>query len=159
MYIFQADLWCDFCAAKWMDENLDSSPENEDDHYSYDSDDWPKEVGDLENETDCPSHCCRCHIPLACSLTSDGVEYVFEYVREHIQDMENQTPEERLAVVYLENKDNPEYYYANCPGYAVTADWVKEVECHGGLTEEQENLIERFWELVIEAESLQENNS
>ena len=147
MYIFNADTYCDACMAKWMDENAEFAPEDQDDEYSYDSDEWPKKVPDGE-KTDCPQHCGDCHIPLSYMLTSYGGDYVFEAIEEKIKEMEGMSPEERQKPVYIDN-DNPNYYYQNAPTYGVVADWVEEVQGYY-LTVEQQDLIDRFWELVGE---------
>ena len=33
-------------------------------------------------EQDYPAHCCRCHKPLDCTLTKDGVAYVIEALQQ-----------------------------------------------------------------------------
>lgn len=91
--IYQADCWCDSCAeldAKGTGD-IDTSDER-----SYDSDEYPKYMGDDE-ESDCPQHCgahgdCleAVELPsgrkigalLSTSLTSDGVEYVREAIKD-----------------------------------------------------------------------------
>ena len=97
-FMFQADLWCDSCGQA-IREDLDAEgkrPEDPEDEYSYDSDEYPKEVGD-PGESDSPSHCgageeCleaevlpsgrKISALLSTSLTSDGAEYVKEAVVE-----------------------------------------------------------------------------
>lgn len=91
--IYQADIWCTECA-NLIRERLRSegkAPEDENDNYSYDSDDFPKWAGDDE-ESDSPTHCGSHEdcvnaeiLPsgrkIGClmgSLTEDGVNYVRE---------------------------------------------------------------------------------
>ena len=57
-YIYQADLWCDDCGEA-IRERLTAegkAPDDPDDEYSYDSDNYPKSCGDDE-ESDSPQHC------------------------------------------------------------------------------------------------------
>lgn len=35
----------------------------------------------IDQETDSPSHCAYCNRPIDCSLTDDGVKYVYEAIR------------------------------------------------------------------------------
>lgn len=96
-YIYQADLWCDSCG-RAICERLDKegkTPDNPADERSYDSDDYPKYVGD-PGESDCPDHCASLEtcleaetLPsgtkigalLGTDLTSEGVEYVKEAIQ------------------------------------------------------------------------------
>ena len=60
------------------------------DGYAYDSDTYcsdclPDGADGLPlgaNETDSPSHCGDCGVPLHCQLTSDGVQYVRESIKD-----------------------------------------------------------------------------
>lgn len=97
-YIYCADLYCDSCGKDIM-ARLDKegkTPENPDDERSFDSDDYPKYVGD-PGESDSPSHCgshadCleaevlpsgdKIGCLLSTELTQDGVEYVREAIKD-----------------------------------------------------------------------------
>lgn len=103
-YIFQADIYCEECGAKIVEgiksgELIGSVPEDLDDEYSWDSDDFPKGPYPV-GESDSPEHCASgggCinaltlgdngevvdkndGITIGCwlenDLTEDGVEYV-----------------------------------------------------------------------------------
>lgn len=96
--IYQADIWCDSCADA-IRTDLDKAghtPEGPSDEYSYDSDEYPKGVGD-PGESDSPSHCGaggECleaeELPsgykigalLSDELTEDGEDYVREAIAE-----------------------------------------------------------------------------
>jgi hypothetical protein len=83
-YIYKADVYCDDCgnAIRAELKAEGKAPEDELDHYSYDSDDYPKDA-DVENdESDCPQHCAGCGEFLHNPLTSDGYEYVQEKLNE-----------------------------------------------------------------------------
>jgi hypothetical protein len=65
-------------------------------HYHYECDEWcedclpvPAESEGVDydqGEQDCPANCCACGEPLEYSLTSDGVTYVLEAVRESLKE-------------------------------------------------------------------------
>ncbi len=96
-YIYQADVWCDSCGRaickRLKREGL--APENPDDEWSFDSDEYPKRAGDDE-EADTPQHCasgahCINAVVLPSGekvgflfgeLTAVGVEYVKEAIAE-----------------------------------------------------------------------------
>lgn len=92
VFIFQADLWChdDGVLIRQELRAEGRGPEDEEDEYSYDSDEFPKEVSE-EGESDSPSHCAAgadcvnaIELPsggrigqwLGTELTWDGVDYV-----------------------------------------------------------------------------------
>lgn len=100
--IYNADTWCDTCAEEIRKriraerEAAGLEPIDEGDESSYDSDDFPKYMSD-NDESDSPCHCASgddCHeadiLPsgakigalLSTSLTSYGVEYVRDSIRE-----------------------------------------------------------------------------
>ena len=95
-YIYQADIWCDSCGRN-IKRELDQrgvAPENPNDEYSYDSDEYPK--GPLEaGAADYPQHCgsgkeCLEGIRLPSGrrigkilggLTRDGIRYAQEEIK------------------------------------------------------------------------------
>ena len=97
-YIYQADCWCDSCGESIRNRLLESATDQErndwQDERAYDSDDFPKYMGD-DGESDNPQHCgsgpdCLEYVELpdgrrigsllSTSLTSEGVNYVLERV-------------------------------------------------------------------------------
>lgn len=105
VYMYQAALYCDACGEK-IREDLDAkglAPEDPDDEYSYDSDEYPKgPFPDGGGESDSPEHCdshehClqaeelfwngksvgKVGAFLENDLTSDGVKYLAELVSQH----------------------------------------------------------------------------
>ena len=96
-YIYQADVYCDDCGEaicrRLKREGL--APENPDDEWTFDSDEYPKRADD-DDEADTPQHCAageECinalELPsgekvgfLFGELTRDGVEYVKEAIAE-----------------------------------------------------------------------------
>jgi sarcosine oxidase delta subunit len=84
-YIYRAALWCPDCTREIKKElkKKGMAPEDPDDEYSYDSDDYPKgperEGG---GEGDVPQHCDGCGVFLENPLTSDGEQYVKDVVAE-----------------------------------------------------------------------------
>ncbi|MHA2279715.1 MAG: hypothetical protein ACXAC5_02310 [Promethearchaeota archaeon] len=96
--IYQADTWCDSCAEEIRQAIRESgkAPENPGDETSYDSDEYPKWMGDDES-ADSPQHCASHEgcleaetLPsgdkigklLSRELTNEGVEYVNEQITE-----------------------------------------------------------------------------
>ena len=85
-YIYQADLHCEDCIIqiKGSLRDRELEPEDTEDEYSYDSDDYPK--GPYANgggESDSPQHCGSCGLFLKNPLTKDGQEHVDTAFREY----------------------------------------------------------------------------
>jgi hypothetical protein len=96
-YIYQADVYCRDCGReicrRLKREGL--APENPDDEWTFDSDEYPKRAGD-DDEADTPQHCASGEhcinavmLPsgekvgyLSGELTAVGVEYVKEAIAE-----------------------------------------------------------------------------
>lgn len=83
-YIYQADVYCEDCGQEIRARLRASgnSPEDELDHSSYDSDDYPKDADVEHEESDCPEHCAKCKKFLYNPLTSAGYRYVGEKLNE-----------------------------------------------------------------------------
>lgn len=81
-YIYQADMYCDECGNAIRESLKDSAPEDVLDHYSYDSDDYPKEADVEHEESDTPSYCAKCGKFFHNPLTSAGYRYVQEKLTE-----------------------------------------------------------------------------
>ncbi len=96
-YIYCADIYCDSCGEAIKEDLsiLDLAPPDPNDERTYDSDEYPKWIGDSE-ESDCPQHCgnhakCLEAVELESGrkigapigeLTTQGVEYLREAVAE-----------------------------------------------------------------------------
>lgn len=79
-YIYKAECYCEDCGNK-IRQSLRAAghaPEDELDHYSYDSDNYPKDADVEHDESDCPEHCAGCGEFLHNPLTSAGYRYVQE---------------------------------------------------------------------------------
>lgn len=87
-YIYQADTYCNDCGGRIRSSLRGTHPalcpEDEMDHYSYDSDNYPKDADIEHEESDIPQHCAQCGDFLHNPLTSEGYKYV--------QDALNQIP-------------------------------------------------------------------
>lgn len=83
-YIYQADVYCDKCgdAVRAELRAQGKAPEDELDHYSYDSDDYPKDADIEHEESDIPQHCAKCGEFMHNPLTSAGYSYVQEKLNE-----------------------------------------------------------------------------
>lgn len=96
--IYQADVWCDSCAddIRQRIQKQGNAPENPDDETTYDSDEFPKYMGEDES-ADTPQHCgsgedcleaeimpsgAKIGKLLSRELTNDGIQYVKEYILE-----------------------------------------------------------------------------
>ena len=113
-YIYQADVWCDRCG-KEICERIQAeghAPEDPDDEGSFDSDEYPKR-GEDEEETDSPQHCAahgdcldaiemgdgtKIGCLIGTTLTTDGVEYVKEAIREALEKGEDEKSSVALAI-------------------------------------------------------------
>jgi len=96
-YIYLADVWCNSCgrAIRKRLKREGLAPENPNDEWSFDSDEYPKRAGD-DDESDTPQHCANDEhcinavmLPngekvglLFGELTAVGVEYVKEAIAE-----------------------------------------------------------------------------
>lgn len=83
VFIYKADTWCEDCIAKVKADIAarGETPANPGDEHTYDSDDYPK--GPFSNdESDSPTHCCKCHVFMEQPLTSAGYQYVAEILNE-----------------------------------------------------------------------------
>jgi hypothetical protein len=97
-YIYQADLYCNSCGQEIIDRlTLEcKAPEDPENEYSYDSDDFPKYVDAESEESDSPQHCgnhedCleaetlpngrKIGALLGTCLTSYGLEYVLDCIK------------------------------------------------------------------------------
>lgn len=79
-YAYNAEMFCDSCAAEIMIE-LD----NADHEDSGDTDEYPQSDGG-NDESDCPQHCAECAVFLENSLTTDGYDYVKGAVETDLND-------------------------------------------------------------------------
>jgi hypothetical protein len=121
-------------------------------HYHYNCDEYcedclpvhedHEEVDYDCGEQDTPANCCVCHKPLEYSLTSDGVKYVLESIRESL----NKSEEDRNKVHNC--YDNT--WYENCRHVEIVRDWANNLKWYGGLSEEEEELIDHFLEVTEE---------
>jgi hypothetical protein len=137
-YIYQADVYCDDCGAAICDE-LDAkgeAPENTDDEYSYDSDDYPKEADD-NDEADTPQHCGHCHKPFGNPLTTYGVNYVLEHIKESLN-----TPADERNKVHDCYKGT---WYEGSRHVAIVRDWAEDLQWYN-LNEADKDLVDKFLE-------------
>lgn len=142
-YAYQATLYCDECAEKIM-----SDLKRPDYEPPWDTDDYPQRCMDGE-ETDSPSNCDSCHRPLdELSLTSDGVEYVLEHIRESIGQAL-----ERGRAEYWDKVERcyDGTYYEGMRHVEIVRDWAEKIRGYG-LDPEEQALVDLFLEFS-EAES------
>ena len=81
-YIYKADVYCNTCGDAIRAKLAAVQPEDELDHSSYDSDDYPKDAPVELEEADTPQHCAACGDFLHNPLTADGYKYVEERLNE-----------------------------------------------------------------------------
>ena len=79
-YIYQADVYCENCGESIRKQLRaeGKAPEDELDHYTYDSDDFPKDAQVEREESDSPQYCAKCGEFLHNPLTSEGYTRVQE---------------------------------------------------------------------------------
>ena len=109
IYAYQADLWCEDCAAELMDA-LDAEKRED----TGDTNDYPQ--GGSGDATDVPSHCAGCHRPLEEELTNLGVAYVVGRVKDRLR--EGTEPGDWRW---------PDGYYKGMDRNAVLRDWAGEL--------------------------------
>lgn len=87
-YMYQAALYCEKCG-KDIKDRLDAegnTPENPNNESTYDSDEYPKgPIPDGGGEADSYQHCDDCKEFLGNTLTSDGIDYSLEALKEYVQ--------------------------------------------------------------------------
>lgn len=85
--IYNADVWCDDCARHICDkiQALGNAPDDPNNEYSFDSDDYPKLYDEETEESDMPQHCAGCGVFLENPLTTVGADYVKDMVIEDIE--------------------------------------------------------------------------
>jgi hypothetical protein len=143
-YIYQADIYCEDCGERikainqkrwslaWQTAGVSVEPFDHEDSDHLPQGPYPDGGG----EADTPQHCAGCMIPLGNPLTAEGVEYVFSAIREELANPDRW-------------KTHPNYdgsYYEGSPHIAILRDWADEVCWYVGLTEEQEVLLDEFYE-------------
>lgn len=164
-YMFAADFHCEECgeeirleivrsaikkmedAAKeevggiWSFSNdvesaLEDDLHDEFDKATLDTDNWPAGYPDA-GESDSPCNCGSCGKPLEYSLTTDGVAYVLEAVKEHLKSGWRN---------YLRIHTSCRYpdYYEHTPAFFVVKDWVEDLSCY--LMEEEQEKMFRYIE-------------
>lgn len=102
-YACQGDLYCEYCAP-------DIDPETGEE---------PCPVNMFgSHETDSPSHCGACGRPIDCDLTSEGVEYVLDAIREDLQDLS-----QRSHTFGTMGAESDLTYYCGGPAYSILVDW------------------------------------
>jgi hypothetical protein len=102
-YHLQCEEWCEDCLPVPVD-----SPE-----VDYD-----------QGEQDTPANCCACGEPLDCSLTSEGVAYVLEAIRDSLR-------EGREARNRLVPDDDRLSYYRGSRHCEIVRDWAKDLLNYG----------------------------
>jgi len=87
VYIYQADIYCETCAAAIQAEleAAGRAPARRPSRDDADTDTWPAgPYPDGGGETDSPLHCAECGEYLGASLTPDGVQYVIDALAEYV---------------------------------------------------------------------------
>jgi hypothetical protein len=118
-------------------------------HYHYECDEYCEnclpvasdspEVCSDGGEQDTPANCCVCHRPLDYSLTSEGVQYVLEYIRESLA----AGPDEW-------NKVHDCYkgtYYEGSRHVEIVRDWAADLQNYS-LDERDKKLVDFFLEVT-----------
>lgn len=96
----------------------------------------------IPGESDSPEHCSYCHVPLFedFGLTSEGVEYVLESIRDDLRASANEEQLQRRQTWKWEHG-----YYVGMGFYAVGRDWAEYVlDNHHGLNKRDKRTLELF---------------
>lgn len=92
-------------------------------------------------ETDCPQHCEECARPIKYTLTTDGINYVVEYLQEAIDRQEYNSKETRTG--------DPNNYYRGMPIWSVVYDWAVDLKSYW-LNETQQAVLDEFFDKFTE---------
>lgn len=89
IFIYCADVYCEECGKKLCEsiprpEHAGELLNGELDQRTYDSDEYPKECDN--GESDCPAHCANCGEYLDSPLTSTGVDYVLNHLKDYVNE-------------------------------------------------------------------------
>lgn len=71
-------------------------------------------------ESDSPCHCAYCHRPIECSLTQDGIKYVYDTIRRDLKQGLNYRSDWRWE----------HGYYVGMGVHAVTREWAEQLLEH-----------------------------
>ena len=143
-YIYSADEFCEQCGEKIIAAITAEghAPADPSDESSFDSDEFPKYVGEHDGSSDCPGNCADCHRPLNNSLTPAGVEYVIDAILESI----NEGEEARNAV--HDEHSQPNDYYKGSRTCEVVRDWAQDLKDSYGLDAKDEFIVNHYLELT-----------
>lgn len=100
----------------------------------------------MPQECDCPQNCESCGSPVEYSLTSDGVEYVMEHVRDALRNGLDTT------TVGTRSEAEPEYY-RGMPHCSIVGDWARDLKWYGGMSNDDVESLDSFIAQVDAAES------
>ena len=144
-----ADDFCELCFGRIPPEELESGDG------PYDSMFAPHVYITADMEVDAPLHCNFCHRPIKHALTTDGVDYVMQAIREF-------TYENTVAGGYFgtHRKLGSHHYarigaclgwYEGSPGYELLMDWAEAVSWYGPDNDD-ERTIEIFYDSIEQVE-------
>lgn len=89
-----------------------------------------------DGEQDSPANCARCHRPMDYRLTTDGVAYVMEKIRESM----DEGPASWNAV----HECYKGTYYEGSRHVEIVRDWAEELTSYCGLSKKDEKLLNLF---------------
>lgn len=97
----------------------------------------------MPQETDCPENCADCGAHLEYELTSNGVDYVMDYVIDALESGIDDSiigPEDRRT------------YYRGMPECSIVGDWARDLKLCGYGSRANGFVLDQFIELVEEVE-------
>ena len=152
-YIYQADLCCQDCGQKIIADltRAGKAPECPQDESTFDSDDFPKSAGDDGGgESDCPQHCSCCGVPLENPLTSDGVNYVLESIRESLAEaVEKGRAQTWSRIMPLKGTAEEDQVWLHGKRHVdIVREWAQQIQNYS-LEKDERAIVELFLELSI----------
>lgn len=111
-YVLDGEIFCEDCA-----------PNN------------AESIGDWPSESDCPESCCMCLKAVPYTLTSEGVQYVLEAIRESLK--AGRKKRNRVLDCY---KDT---WFEGSRHCEIVREWAEDLKWYG-LESKDEKLVEKY---------------
>lgn len=120
-------------------------------HYHYEGEEYcenclpvdpaSKKVDLDYGEQDYPANCCKCRMPLDCTLTADGVDYVLTSIKVALETCRDRLKKPQSCYIGT--------YYENSPWGKIMLDWLEMLPYYNWSKSDQ-TIIDEFRSLMKE---------